>query len=118
MGRQAQVWQACIPNWHVVLNSCCRLHYTMAVLAELQRFADIAPSGIPHKVVCDVEFHGYSLPKGTSVLANLHACHRDPKHWSHPDQFHPEHFLSDNGEFLADKDGFVPFGTGITKWLI
>ena len=90
------------------------MNYTLATLSELQRFADIAPSGIPHKVVCDVKLEGFDLPKGTSVLANLHACHRDPEHWTHPDQFYPEHFLDEQGEYIKDKEGFVPYGTGET----
>ena len=53
-----------------------RMSYTMAAVSELQRFADIAPSGIPHKVLTGVKLEGYDLPAGTSVLANLHACHR------------------------------------------
>ena len=52
------------------------MSYTMAAVSELQRFADIAPSGIPHKVLTGVKLEGYDLPAGTSVLANLHACHR------------------------------------------
>lgn len=91
------------------------MNYTLATLSELQRFADIAPSGIPHKVVCDVKLEGFDLPKGTSVLANLHACHRDPEHWTHPDQFYPEHFLDEQGEYIKDKEGFVPYGTGMRK---
>jgi len=44
--------------------SFLRLPYTRAALAEIQRFADITPSGgVGHKVLCDVEFHGYTLPK-------------------------------------------------------
>ena len=93
----------------------CRLHYTMATLSELARYADIAPSGIPHKVLCDVKFQGYDLPAGTSVLTNLNACHRDPEFWSHPDEFYPEHFLDAQGQYISQKEGFVPYGTGILK---
>lgn len=50
--------------------------------------------------------------KGTGVVANLTACHRDPKHWKNPDKFDPEHFLDDNGKFVEDRDGFVPYGIG------
>ena len=44
------------------------LPYTMAVIKEIQRFADIAPTGLMHKTVCDVSFHGYSLPQNTLVI--------------------------------------------------
>jgi len=92
-----------------------KMSYTMAAVSELQRFADIAPSGIPHKVLTGVKLEGYDLPAGTSVLANLHACHRDPEHWAHPDKFYPEHFLDEEGHYIRNKEGFVPYGTGLRK---
>ena len=107
-----------------------KMPYTMAVLKEIQRFADIAPTGLLHKTVCDVSLGGFELPqvnrvlknnsqdhiinyiiKGTLVMANLSACHRDPKFWSKPDQFYPEHFL-ENGALVEDKPGFLPYGVG------
>ena len=36
---------------------------------------------------------------------------QDPKLWSHPDQFRPEHFLN-NGALQEDKPGFLPYGVG------
>jgi len=93
-----------------------QMSYAMATLSELQRFADVAPSGIPHKVIeSDVKLEGFDLPRGTSVLANLHACHRDPNNWTHPDQFYPEHFLDEAGNYIKDKEGFVPYSTGMRK---
>ena len=69
-----------------------------AVILEIQRFADIAPTGLVHKTVCDVSIEGFELPQvntywswlimifilnlmaqGTLVMANLSACHRDPR---------------------------------------
>ena len=46
------------------------------------------------------------------MIANLTACHRSPEYWKKPTEFYPEHFLDDTGKFVADKPGFVPFGTG------
>ena len=39
------------------------------------------------------------------------ACHRDPKLWDKPDQFHPEHFL-EGGALVENKPGFLPYGVG------
>ena len=39
------------------------LPYTRAALAEIQRFADIAPTAVGYKALFDTEFHGYHLPK-------------------------------------------------------
>jgi len=88
------------------------LPYTRAAMAEIQRFADIAPTAVAHKTMFDVEFHGYHLPKGTAVVANLTSCHRDPKYWEHPETFDPEHFLDPSGSFMEEKEGFMPYGWG------
>ena len=50
--------------------------------------------------------------QGTGVVANLTACHRDPKYWKNPDKFNPEHFLDGTGKFVENHDGFVPYGIG------
>jgi len=88
-----------------------RMPYTRAAIMEIQRFADIAPTGLIHKTVCDVSIEGFELPQGTLVMANLSACHRDPRFWSKPDEFHPQHFLKD-GQVLENKEGFLPYSTG------
>jgi len=87
------------------------LPYTMAVIKEIQRFADIAPTGLMHKTVCDASLQGYNLPANTLIMANFSYCHRDPELWTHPDQFYPEHFL-DNGKLVINKEGFMPYGIG------
>ena len=43
-----------------------QLHYNMATVREIQRFADIAQTGLLHKTVVDVEFRDYSLPPVSS----------------------------------------------------
>jgi len=89
-----------------------RMPYTRAVILEIQRFADIAPTGLLHKTVCDVSVGTFELPAGTLVMANLSACHRDPRWWSKPEQFHPEHFLNEEGEVVEGAPGFLPYGVG------
>ena len=88
-----------------------QLPYTMATIKEIMRFADIAPTGLMHKTVCDVQLAGFELPHNTLVLSNLSACHRDPELWEKPEQFYPEHFLN-NGALVENKPGFLPYGVG------
>ena len=33
------------------------------MILEIQRFADIAPTGLVHKTVCDVSIEGFELPQ-------------------------------------------------------
>ncbi|XP_058160700.1 cytochrome P450 2J2-like [Dasypus novemcinctus] len=87
-----------------------RLPYTNAVIHEVQRMANIIPLNGPREVSADTTVAGYYLPKGTMIMTNLTALHRDPAEWATPDTFNPEHFL-ENGEFKK-KESFLPFPIG------
>ena len=69
-------------------------------------------SGLLHKTVCETQISGYSLPPNTLVLANFSACHRSPQHWTQPDTFNPDNFLTKEGGLVVDKEGFLPYGVG------
>jgi len=88
------------------------LPYTMAVIKEIQRFADITPTALMHKTVCDTSLRGYNLPANTLIMADISGCHKSTEHWEKPDQFYPEHFLGEDGELIEDKIGFMPYGVG------
>lgn len=86
------------------------LPYTNAVVHEVQRMGDIVPLNVPRAVSADTTLAGYHLPKGTMILTNLTALHKDPKVWATPDKFNPEHFL-ENGQFKKN-ESFLPFSLG------
>nr|XP_040145116.1 cytochrome P450 2J2-like [Ictidomys tridecemlineatus] len=88
--------------------------YTNAVIHEVQRMGNIIPLNVPREVVVDTTFAGYYLPKGTMILTNLTALHKDPNEWATPDTFNPEHFL-ENGQFKK-KECFLPFSMGCWTW--
>ncbi|XP_006200611.1 cytochrome P450 2J2-like isoform X2 [Vicugna pacos] len=84
--------------------------YTNAVIHEVQRMGNIVPLNVPREVMVDTTLAGYHLPKGTVVMTNLIALHRDPAEWATPDTFNPEHFL-ENGQFKK-REAFLPFSVG------
>ncbi|XP_006879894.1 PREDICTED: cytochrome P450 2J2-like [Elephantulus edwardii] len=84
--------------------------YTNAVIHEVQRMGNIIPLNVPREVTFDTTLDGYYLPKGTMILTNLTALHRDPKEWATPDTFNPEHFL-ENGQFKK-REAFLAFSIG------
>ncbi|KAK2496568.1 hypothetical protein MC885_000510 [Smutsia gigantea] len=84
--------------------------YTNAFIHEVQRMGNIIPLNVPREVTVDTTLAGYHLPKGTVILTNLTALHRDPAEWATPDTFNPEHFL-ENGQFKK-REAFLPFSVG------
>ncbi|XP_043935448.1 cytochrome P450 2D15-like [Protopterus annectens] len=88
-----------------------RMPYTQAVIHEILRFGNIAPLSVPHGVTKDVLFRGYTIPKGTRVMADLNSVLQDETQWKFPHEFNPVNFLNDSGEFVK-QEAFLPFSTG------
>ncbi|NXJ09542.1 CP2DH protein, partial [Odontophorus gujanensis] len=85
--------------------------YTTAVVHEVQRFADLVPVGLPHMTYRDTELQGFFIPKGTTIITNLSSVLKDETVWKKPNEFYPEHFLNENGQFVRP-EAFLPFSAG------
>nr|XP_055226935.1 cytochrome P450 2F5 [Gorilla gorilla gorilla] len=85
--------------------------YTDAVIHEVQRFADIIPMSLPHRVTRDTAFRGFLIPKGTDIITLLNTVHYDPSQFLTPQEFNPEHFLDANQSFKKSP-AFMPFSAG------
>ncbi|XP_077345102.1 cytochrome P450 2A4-like [Lithobates pipiens] len=85
--------------------------YTSAVIHEIMRYLELVPMALPHKVTEDINFRGFNLPKGTTVLPLLASALSDPEYWKFPYDFNPENFLDENGKFCA-QEALIPFSTG------
>nr|AIW80023.1 cytochrome P450 CYP439B1 [Nilaparvata lugens] len=52
------------------------------------------------------------IPTGATVYMLLYNLHRNPKYWSHPDEFYPDHFLPEY-EATRPKFSYLPFSYGL-----
>ncbi|ODM87857.1 Vitamin D 25-hydroxylase [Orchesella cincta] len=90
-----------------------RLPYTEAIVLETLRLSSIAALGVPHQLIADTEFHGYFLPKGITIMANLYTIHHDKKIWGEDaNLFRPERFLNEDETRVVYNDALIPFSAG------
>ncbi|KAJ4839080.1 hypothetical protein Tsubulata_044198, partial [Turnera subulata] len=87
-----------------------KLPYIRCVINETLRLYPPLPLSVPHlsSESCTVE--GFEIPRGTMLMANTWALHRDPELWSEPNEFKPERFEAVSGKRKSLK--FLPFGMG------
>jgi cytochrome P450 len=86
--------------------------YTQALLNEVLRFSALIPTGVFHRCLEDKEFHGYLIPKGYWIIANVYSVLQNKELWGDPENFRPERFLSEDGKRVKKHEGFIPFLIG------
>ncbi|KAK6796772.1 hypothetical protein RDI58_004473 [Solanum bulbocastanum] len=85
------------------------LKYLQSIISETFRLSPAAPMLIPHQSADDTKIGGFDVPRGTILLVNAWAVHRDPLVWADdPGSFRPERF-----EGIKVKPWeLLPFGMG------
>jgi len=88
------------------------LPYCYAAFAEACRFCSLNPF-LKRQLTNDIELDGVRLLRGTVLLFNTWAINNDASHWTQPQRFCPDRFLTTDGAFDDEKlTLLVPFGFG------
>ncbi|KAK1427464.1 hypothetical protein QVD17_16150 [Tagetes erecta] len=98
IGNQRLVQETDIPN----------LPYIQCIINETLRLFPAAPLLVPHEPSEDCTIGGFDVARGTIVLVNAWAIHRDPMVWDDPLSFKPERFEN----VAIEGYTFIPFGMG------
>ncbi|KAK0185227.1 cytochrome P450 [Armillaria mellea] len=70
-----------------------RLPYVNALVCEVTRWHTVGPTGIPHYVTEDIHQSGYSIPKGSLIVANIWKMLHDSTVYNEPFKFNPDRFI-------------------------
>ncbi|XP_072145297.1 cytochrome P450 2C20-like [Dermacentor andersoni] len=90
-----------------------QMPFTLACVWELLRWVTTSLTGVPREATEDVVIGDFFIPKGTVVLPNISAVHRDPTLWKNPNNFDPHRFLTEDGTGIRNKpEYFIPFSIG------
>ena len=87
-----------------------KMPYCEATVMECQRFADVAPDGIPHWTKCSQRAGPYIIPEGHILMSSLTAVMKGENEWNEPDNFDPTRFIEDGK--VRKSEAFIPFSAG------
>jgi cytochrome P450 len=87
-----------------------RLSYTEKVVKEAMRLYPPA-WGLARTALSDCEIGGFKVPAGANVVMSQWVMHRDPRFYTHPEQFDPDRWSSESAQRLP-RFAYFPFGGG------
>ncbi|PPQ92712.1 hypothetical protein CVT25_014019 [Psilocybe cyanescens] len=95
-------------------NDRSSLPYVEATLLETLRWAPITPLALPHRVMQEDEYEGYTIPAGATVTPNVWAILHCEEYYPEPFKFNPDRFVKgvNKGGLQPDPISTGAFGFG------
>lgn len=87
-----------------------QLPYTNMVIKEAMRLYPPV-TDVNREATQDCKIGGYSIPKGTTLVASQWVMHRNPRYFTEPEVFTPERWADDLEKRLP-RGVYFPFGDG------
>ncbi|KAF7911779.1 uncharacterized protein EAE98_011894 [Botrytis deweyae] len=79
------------------------LPYITAIVEEVFRWRPVVPEGVPHLNKEEISYNGYTIPKGSIIMANAWAISREEALFGpDTDNFIPNRWLKEDGKTLKD----------------
>lgn len=94
------------------MNDRSKMPYTIAVIHEFQRFANVLASNVPHAVTEEVVVSGYTVPKDTIIIPQISALLFDDEVFDKAHEFRPERFLDGELKIVQGTEKLLPFSLG------
>jgi len=88
-----------------------KLKYLDMVVKEGLRLHAVAPLA-PHEAMEDCVVNSFHIHKGSRIMINFYAIHRDPNIWPEPEKFLPERFVGSSIDIRGHDFQLLPFGSG------
>ncbi|KAK7676908.1 hypothetical protein QCA50_020164 [Cerrena zonata] len=111
---QAELDRVVGPNRLPDFSDYDNLIYIQAIALESIRWMIIFPLGVSHRLICDDEYRGFFIPKGTTVIPNLWSILHNSEDYPEPMQFNPDRFIK-NGRLDPDVRNPLTFTFGFGR---
>ncbi|PYI05122.1 putative cytochrome P450 [Aspergillus sclerotiicarbonarius CBS 121057] len=84
-----------------VFEDKANLPYISAIVEEIFRWRPAGPEGVPHMNREETTYNGYTIPKGSVIIANVWTIAREEALFgANPDDFIPDRWLGADGKTL------------------
>ncbi|CAH2350204.1 putative phenylacetate 2-hydroxylase [[Candida] railenensis] len=103
-----------IEAWDSVAYSM-KCQYVLALIYETLRYFTVLPLSLPRQTTKEIDYLGYTIPKGTTIFFNAYAANHDSREFPDPMKFNPDRWLDQKTKRINQNMTHFSFGEGSRK---